>query len=77
MPLPVFLKAETVADGLQMTVPQVYELFKTLPPGVAVKLGRRVRVNESAFVKWLEAGGHLADITATLDDSEENEDAGR
>lgn len=60
MSLPKFLTAAQVAETLQMTTAQAYELMKKLPAGVTVKLGRRVRANEAALAEWLAAGGHIS-----------------
>lgn len=57
MSLPKLLKAEQLTDPLGMDLPAVYELLKTLPSGVVVRFGRRLRVNEDAFKDWLAAGG--------------------
>lgn len=55
------LTAKQVAAFLQVSLQQGYALIAKLPPGVAVRLGRSVRVNEAAFTDWLRAGGHMAE----------------
>ena len=50
------LRAEAVAEILDTTKPRVYELIRQglLP---AVRLGRQVRIAESALEEWVENGG--------------------
>ena len=50
------LKAETVAEILNISPARVYELIRLdiLP---AVKLGRQVRVEESLLEAWIAEGG--------------------
>lgn len=59
------LIAEEVAEILSVSKPRVYELIRkgTLP---SVKIGRQVRVLESALDAWLLAGGVL------LSDNQQN-----
>jgi len=40
-------------------LPRGYELARRLPPGVRVELGRQIRINEDALLKWIENGGTL------------------
>jgi len=50
------LRTDTVAEILGTTRPRVYQLIRDglLP---AVRLGRQVRVSESALRLWIERGG--------------------
>jgi len=50
------LKAETVAEILDISPARVYELIRLdiLP---AVKLGRQVRIEESLLEAWITDGG--------------------
>lgn len=41
------------------TLRRGYELARRLPPGVRVELGRQIRINEDALLKWIENGGTL------------------
>ncbi len=50
---------EETAEILQVSVQRVYEMVRTrvLPPGVAIRLGRQVRIDADALVEWLRNGG--------------------
>jgi excisionase family DNA binding protein len=47
------------ADILRVRPKRVYELVAkgTLPEGVAVKIGRQLRINRTKLDEWIEAGG--------------------
>lgn len=51
--------AEEVAEILKVSVQRVYELVRTnvLPPGVAIRLGRQVRIDAEELGEWLRGGG--------------------
>lgn len=53
------IRVEDAAEILTVSVQRVYELVRTnvLPPGVAIRLGRQVRINEVALRDWLIRGG--------------------
>jgi excisionase family DNA binding protein len=44
---------------LGISAQRTYELVRTgvMPPGVAVRLGRQVRIDEEALRAWIHAGG--------------------
>lgn len=52
-------KAELGAAILDVTLQRFYELVRTnvLPPGVVVRLGRQVKVDEDALREWIKSGG--------------------
>lgn len=58
--LPRFYTVSEIAQVIRLSQPRVYEAVRTglLP---AVRIGRQVRIEERAFLDWVEAGG------ATLD----------
>lgn len=37
-----------------------YDVLRTMPPGIVVRFGRRVRLNADKLRAWLEAGGTAA-----------------
>jgi excisionase family DNA binding protein len=47
------------AEILVVSQSRFYELVRThvLPPGVVVRLGRQIRVDEDALEAWIRAGG--------------------
>jgi len=52
-------KAEAGATILDVGIQRFYELVRTgiLPPGVVVRLGRQLRVDEDALIVWVRTGG--------------------
>lgn len=50
--------AET-AEVLRVDIQRVYEMVRSglLPRGVAIHLGRQVRINEDRLLEWLQGGG--------------------
>lgn len=48
---------EDVCSELKIPLKQAYDFVQKLPPGIVVKVGRRVRVNSDALGDWLRAGG--------------------
>lgn len=48
--------AEDLTGPLKMPLHGVYGFLKTVPPGIVVRLGRRVRVKEAKLIQWIEAG---------------------
>ena len=44
---------------LNLKPQRVYEMARQgiLPPGVIVRLGRQIRINESKLREWIESGG--------------------
>ncbi len=52
-------KAEVGATILDVTIQRFYELVRSgiLPPGVIVRLGRQLRVDEDALLAWITSGG--------------------
>lgn len=73
----LILVAET-ADILQVSEQRVYEMVRTgvLPAGVAIRLGRQVRIDADALNEWIAAGGQSLpgvwrrDVVARPNDSE-------
>ncbi len=55
-----------LAEVLDVTVPRAYELARAgfFPPGVVVRIGRQVRVNEDALRAWIASGGNIQQATA-------------
>ena len=51
------LRAEQLKEPLQMEMPAIYDLLRTLPDGIVVRFGRRIRVREDAFLNWLANRG--------------------
>jgi len=53
------ITATHAAEILNVSVQRIYELvrLRLLPPGVAVHVGRQVRVDESRLREWIAAGG--------------------
>ena len=53
------VQARRGAEILGVSEQRVYELVRTgiLPPGVVVRLGRQVRIDEDALREWIAAGG--------------------
>jgi excisionase family DNA binding protein len=47
------------AEILGVTQARFYELVRTqiLPPGVIIRLGRQIRVDEDALEAWIRSGG--------------------
>lgn len=37
-----------------------YDVIRTMPPGIVVRFGRRVRLNADRLKEWIEAGGTAA-----------------
>jgi hypothetical protein len=37
-----------------------YDVLRTMPPGIVVRFGRRVRLNADRLRAWIEAGGTAA-----------------
>jgi len=56
--MPALVTVEELAGPLKMPVHGIYDLLKKVPPGIVVRLGRRIRVDEAAFIRWMQAGGH-------------------
>lgn len=53
------ITAEEAGEVLKVSTQRVYEMVRTrvLPPGVAIRLGRQVRIDADALVEWLRSGG--------------------
>ena len=58
MSQPNLMTAKEVKDVLRLPLPQVYGLVESLPKGVVVRIGRRVRFNRCALLDWMANGGH-------------------
>lgn len=54
------LRVADVEEMLGLKRPRIYELAQTMPPGVVIKLGGRIRFDDDRLRAWLAAGGHLA-----------------
>jgi hypothetical protein len=51
-----------LAEILKVGRVRAYEIAKSLPPGVLVKIGpRQLRVNLPALREWIAAGGALSE----------------
>lgn len=50
---------KVAAEFLHVTEARVYELIRQgiIPPGVAVRLGRQVRLDAEALAEWIQHGG--------------------
>ncbi len=53
------VRAREAAEALGTTTWRVYDLVRrgVLPPGVAVRVGRAVRIDADALAAWVAAGG--------------------
>lgn len=53
------LTAGEAAEVLQVSVSRVLAMVRLglLPPGVAVRMGRQVRISADDLAKWIRAGG--------------------
>lgn len=58
-PLPTLLRVEDFAAQWGLSRTQAYHSVNSLPPGVRVMVGRRLRINADAYRDWLAAGGSL------------------
>lgn len=57
--LPKVIRIEEFAQHFGLSRHQGYEAARKLPPGVIVRLGRRIRINVDALQDWLAKGGSL------------------
>ena len=56
-----------LAEIFRVNRVRAYEIAKSLPPGVLVKIGpRQLRVNLPALREWIAAGGKLAESSSDL-----------
>lgn len=60
MSLRKYTTPKEFAEAYKISTPHAYEVFKRLPPGVVVRIGRNVRADEEALKEWLAAGGDLS-----------------
>ena len=53
------MKAQRASGILGVSNQRFYELVRTavIPPGVVVRLGRQIRINEDALSEWIDHGG--------------------
>jgi len=53
------ITADRAGDILGCSAQRVYELarVKIIPPGVAIPLGRQLRIDEDGLTQWLASGG--------------------
>ena len=53
------VRVEDAAGALGVSTQRIYEMIRVgiLPPGVAVRLGRQVRIDAGQLAAWLKAGG--------------------
>ncbi len=53
------LTAAEAAQILRVSPRRIYDMAREgiLPPGVAIRLGRELRISESRLAEFLEAGG--------------------
>lgn len=51
------------AQALGVSTPRVYDMIRVgiLPPGVAVRLGRELRIDADRLESWVSAGGQALD----------------
>jgi len=49
-----------VEAGLAPSKARAYQVARHLPPGVVVRAGRSVYVNERRLQEWIESGGDAA-----------------
>ncbi len=57
--LPQVIRVEEFAQHFGLSRHQGYEAAQKLPPGVIVRLGRRIRINVEALQEWISKGGSL------------------
>lgn len=57
--LPKVIRVEEFAAHFGLSLHQGYEAVQQLPPGIVVRLGRRIRINVDALQDWLSKGGDL------------------
>lgn len=55
--LPRLITVETFASQAGINKHQGYEMARRMPPGILIKLGRRVRLDADRLADWLRAGG--------------------
>lgn len=58
--LPTLLRVEDFANQAGLSLHQAYDMARKMPPGVIIKLGRRVRLDADRLTAWLASGGTLA-----------------
>lgn len=63
--LPKVIPVEEFAAHFGLSKHQGYEAVQQLPPGVVVRLGRRIRINVEALKDWLSKGGSLTNQALT------------
>ncbi len=53
------LTADEAAAILKVSASRMYELIRTgiVPRGIAVRLGRQVRIDADGLSEWIKAGG--------------------
>ena len=51
------ITVQDFSELVGVALPRGYELARKLPPGIRVELGRQIRINEEALVRWIESGG--------------------
>lgn len=56
---PRLVTVEELAEAVRVPVQGIYDLLKKVPDGIVVRLGRRMRVKETAFIEWMNAGAPL------------------
>jgi len=60
--LPTMISIEEFSNSIGLKRHQGYDLARQMPPGVVIRLGRRIRLNAERLQEWLAAGGHLAQV---------------
>ncbi len=55
-PLPTLITVQEFAKVMHVTRAVAYAIVDNMPPGVKVKFGGRVRVNQDRLREWIEAG---------------------
>ncbi len=53
------IKPTRAAEMLDVSVQRIYELvrLRIIPPGIAVHVGRQVRLSEAGLQEWIANGG--------------------
>lgn len=57
--LPQLIRVEDFAQTFGLSVHQGYQAVRQLPPGVVVRLGRRIRLDAQKLNTWLAQGGSI------------------
>lgn len=59
MSLRKYTTPKEFAETYKISIPHAYKVFKRLPKGILVRIGRSIRADEEGLKEWLAAGGEL------------------